>query len=185
MVIGDTVVTEGCRRVQIPPHWSFSSVNPTPVSSDHLEQPSLSLGDTQQRLNHTSHSGLFLPVAITYKHQWRKSRNHSHETDSSTGCKTVLFLISMHLICSLSKMQPALKHKTKLNKKSPLLTNSSPVFLFFFLCYFPWFSTWASPSSLFIFHLLFIKHGLTSASISVPCRKHFATSQAENQKNTM
>lgn len=51
----------------------------SPLLTDYLEQPFLSLGGIRQRLRHTSHSGLYLPIAIDYKHQQLKSRNHSHE----------------------------------------------------------------------------------------------------------
>lgn len=100
---------------------------------------------------------------------------------------SLLFLIYIHHICSVSRMQPALKHKTKQKKKkiaSHLLTR-----VLFPLPFLPLLFPVAFPLGLplqpLAFHVLLIQRGLTSASIPVPGSKHVAVSPAEAYKSIM
>lgn len=98
---------------------------------------------------------------------------------------SVLFLIYIHHICSVSRMQPALKHETKQKKVASDLLTRVLFPLPFLPLSFPVVFLLGLPLQPLVFHLLLIQCGLTSASLSVPRSKRFAASPAEAQKSTV
>lgn len=98
---------------------------------------------------------------------------------------SVLFLIYIHHICSVSRMQPVLKHETKQKKVASDLLTRVLFPLPFLPLSFPVVFLLGLPLQPLVFHLLLIQCGLTSASLSVPRSKRFAASPAETQKSTV
>lgn len=171
---GDRVVPEGCRGAPGPltcpaPAADLSPSAPalSPLRAGPREQPSLSPGGAGRRRSPPLPAS-FLPTAADCRHWRPASRTRAVKQTHPQAANSVLFLTYARLICSLSRRQLPLKHKTKPKKFASVYLLDSCVSSSF-LCGFLWFSSRACLSSL-LFSACYLLN-LASVSLSFSSRQ--------------